>query len=69
MTVPVASRNLQTDQRGRSVSGNLGPLERRERAMPATKPYRSQKWYDLIPVIIRSVTTLVVEWMKQGGHF
>jgi hypothetical protein len=37
--------------------------------MPVTKPYRSQKWYDLMTVIIRSVTTLVFEYIKQGGHF
>jgi hypothetical protein len=37
--------------------------------MPATNPHRSRKWYDLMIVIIRSVTTLAGEWMKQGGHF
>jgi hypothetical protein len=37
--------------------------------MPATNPRRSQKWYDLMIVIIRSVTTVAIEWMKRGGHF
>ena len=37
--------------------------------MPAAKPNRSEKWYDVMIVIIRSVTTLAGEWMRWGGHF
>jgi hypothetical protein len=36
--------------------------------MPATNPHRSQKWYDMVIVIIRCVTTLAGEWIKRGGH-
>jgi hypothetical protein len=37
--------------------------------MPATHPHRSQKWYDLMIVIVRSAASVAIEWMKQGGHF
>jgi len=37
--------------------------------MPATSPHRSERWYDVMIVIIRCVTTLAGEWMKRGGHF
>ena len=36
--------------------------------MPATNPRRG-RWYDMMITIIKSVTTLAVEWMRWGGHF
>jgi hypothetical protein len=37
--------------------------------MPAASPDRSRKWYDLAIVVIRCATTVLVEWMRRGGHF
>ena len=45
------------------------PLKEKEQAMPATNPRHSKKWYEMMTVIIRCFTTIVVEWIKRGGHF
>ena len=37
--------------------------------MPATNPHRPARWYDVMITIIKSATTLAVEWMRRGGHF
>ena len=37
--------------------------------MPATNPHRPERWYDVMIVIIKCVTTLAGEWMRRGGHF
>ena len=64
-------RGIMTADRSsrRSVSHKMfRPLEGRKRAIPATNPHRSQRWCDVMIVIIRSLTALAGEWMRRGGH-